>query len=189
MKGSYLREVGLKTRLTVAKRSKLILQALKKHPSVVKRLRQVQKHILEEPRRLRMYLWVQKSPSWTADAPPCGTTACIAGWYSLLRGYQPTLLRGYYTSMMFESVSKGNRTVMVPHVLINDLGLQKLNSKQVGESVLRHLYIVDHWPLRFRRAYNQTADCLTKAKVTADRALPLAQITAARLDYFIQTGR
>lgn len=46
-----------------------------------KLLRKIKKHILEEPKRLRMWGWVSKS-----RRSPCGTAACIGGWAVILSG-------------------------------------------------------------------------------------------------------
>jgi hypothetical protein len=54
----------------------------------VKLLRKIQKHILEEPRRLDMDVVLVKDidPASWRDAPPCGTVGCIAGWACALSG-------------------------------------------------------------------------------------------------------
>lgn len=50
----------------------------------VKLLRKIQKAILAEPRRFEMTRWVQKVEANGPDDPPCGTTACIAGFADML---------------------------------------------------------------------------------------------------------
>jgi hypothetical protein len=62
----------------------------------VKLLRKIQKHILEEPKRLVMRDWIitkaEGYKSFRNDAeeitkfPKCGTAACIAGWAVILSG-------------------------------------------------------------------------------------------------------
>lgn len=65
----------------------------------VELLRTIQKHIREEPRRLRMAAWARGGPpnqegyveSGYGEEdhvvfPPCGTVACIAGWAHILSG-------------------------------------------------------------------------------------------------------
>lgn len=52
----------------------------------VELLRKIQKHILEEPRRLDMTAWLDAAP---VDVVPCGTVACIAGWALHLSNTKP----------------------------------------------------------------------------------------------------
>ena len=49
----------------------------------VKLLRAVKRLIQEEPRRLDMHVWGRKVTQDRKSAPPCGTTACLAGWIVL----------------------------------------------------------------------------------------------------------
>lgn len=53
-------------------------------------LRKVQKHILEEPKRVWMGEWKivgkQNIKYWELSPPACGTVACISGWAAILNG-------------------------------------------------------------------------------------------------------
>lgn len=50
-------------------------------------LRDVQKAIIEEPRRANMGVYTCKlNPDTDPYAPACGTVGCVAGWISLLSG-------------------------------------------------------------------------------------------------------
>jgi hypothetical protein len=51
-----------------------------------KLLREVAKHIAEEPRRLNMHLISTRVDPSRHEAPPCGTVGCIAGWACMLSG-------------------------------------------------------------------------------------------------------
>lgn len=53
-------------------------------------LREVQRLILEEPKRLDMgtVCYRRTSAPRARDYPSCGTVGCIAGWVNVLKGYE-----------------------------------------------------------------------------------------------------
>jgi hypothetical protein len=63
---------------------------MKLTPLGITRLQAVKQHILEEPRRLNMFVWgIKTNPELAKQfqhLPPCGTVGCIAGWTLLLFG-------------------------------------------------------------------------------------------------------
>lgn len=61
----------------------------------VKLLRKVIKHISGESRRLEMAVFGEKVDPSEPDSPPCGTTACIAGWSMILSGKYKLTEKGF----------------------------------------------------------------------------------------------
>lgn len=110
-------------------------------------LRKVQKHILEEPRRLDMHYW-EKNVS--EEVSPCGTVACIAGWACLLSGM------------------KVEGTVNYPIEAIKLLRIPSGNYWE-GGSLADRLFLAKDWPNKFSSSYFTAQTSKTKAKVTARR--------------------
>lgn len=131
---------------------------MKKQKLNVRLLRKIQKHILEEPRRLEMGAWGYRIGSFSARhyGPPCGTVGCIAGWALWLNGIDPT----------GADVSAKSAEL---------LGLPP--SGRLGEVTQEQhvLFYTDHWPTKYRHQFN-------KAKTPVGRA----RATARRIDYFIK---
>lgn len=122
-------------------------------------LRKVQKHILEEPRRLNMSQWLQYS-----DAAPCGTVGCIAGWALKLSGSR---LRN--TDKFAKAASellniKFSRTK--DYRLFND------------DCDAARLFSTLNWPRQFSERYYSSEFPSERAEVTSDR-----------IDYFIEEGK
>lgn len=124
-----------------------------------KLLLEVQKHILEEPRRLVMSrLAVKKGEVCSAPDMPksfakCGTAACIAGWILILSGNKP-----------FTETEDGNGSETAERLL------------RLPTDSADRLFHVFMWPERFKHEYNS-------AKTPAKRA----SVAANRIDHFIKT--
>lgn len=143
------------------------MKSTKKNPKLnVKLLRRIQKHILEEPKRLQMrYLFLRQRNSRTfcADVSgqpfaPCGTAACIAGWAMLLSGIRPYDI---------------------------DAGTDNQNDAAIAERLLGlpedfwpRLFVESSWPKPFRAGYR-----------TAKSPKQRAKVAAARIDCLIKTGK
>ena len=106
----------------------------------VELLQRVKAHILEEPRRLEMYTWIDAAPEHP-DAPPCGAVACIAGWTCILAG-DP------------EPISTRRRAMDL-------LGLDFLHSEV--------LFFVDHWPADLARKHKAAWTNEARAAAAAER--------------------
>ena len=106
-------------------------------------LLRVKAHILEEPKRLRMYEWYKEiGPEDLAECPnnypACGTVACIAGW--------TCVLAGNYRKGKFEAIN-----------------LLNITYRQAEE-----LFYVFNWPDPFYNRYVNNQDFTERAKITAE---------------------
>lgn len=127
----------------------------------VKLLRRIQKHILEEPRRLDMGNWKRTNMDGL-HAPPCGTTACIAGWALTLSG-KPL--------PQFDNIARdAARLIGVHHTQIQYGNCDE--DCQAGRLFLRL-----EWPEPFASDYGKTMNPGKRAK-----------IAAARIEHLISTG-
>jgi hypothetical protein len=126
----------------------------------VELLEKVKAHILEEPRRFNMSLFVFNQGEIEDlpknERPPCGTMACIAGWAVMLADGPPAIINDdYYLTVE-------DRAVEV-------LGL---NEEQVGA-----LFYDPAWPEKYADAYEN-------ARTPRQRA----RVAARRIDHFIKTN-
>jgi hypothetical protein len=113
-----------------------------------KLLRKVQQHILEEPRRLNMRTFRTEVTGFYETDPPCGTTACIAGWAGLLND-PPSRHMNW----------QEGREV---------LGLSRPQSERLFTPP--EFGPATHcWPKEFRRRYNLARSPAGRAKVAAER--------------------
>jgi hypothetical protein len=132
----------------------------------VRLLREVTKHILEEPRRLVMR-HVSITPysdesSFSGDGcraqeyPPCGTAACIAGWTMLLSGEKPYDAR----------TQKSSDTTRAGKLL------------GIDDDEQDALFFVSEWPHQFFHRYWNAGTPRGRAKIASDR-----------IEHFIKTGK
>lgn len=136
----------------------------------VKLLRKIQKHILEEPKRLVMRTLCltradEGKETFIGDGQlpqlfaPCGTAACIAGWALLMADKNPG-----YDSGACEAAEL--------------LGTEVFNAFSPDHTTNSgRLFWDDNWPDPFRKQYRD-------AETATDRA----QIAAARIEHLIKTG-
>lgn len=130
----------------------------------VELLERVKHHILEEPLRLDMSIWIshhEKGPY----TPACGTIGCIAGWAIELSGGE---------KLSKEMSQKG--IFGQADIATELLGLTPLVAKRV--------FHVDSWPHPLRAEEWEAEDI----EDVAMRRLALARITARRIDHLIETG-
>ncbi len=111
----------------------------------VRLLRKIQKMILEEPRRLNMWLVQNHYSKRDVDnseynLPPCGTVGCIAGWALNLSGFTRS-----------NSLNKAATL----------LGIERTASD--------HVFLVSDWPEKFHNRYNDARTQRQKARVTSNR--------------------
>lgn len=120
----------------------------------VKLLRKVAKHILSEPKRLRMLNWIMRgapgeirkaqSDGWgesgTIRFPACGTVGCIAGWTCMLSGQEE-----------------------LGDVVPNARKLLRINA----EAAVRLFYVAD-WPRHFRDRYFKATRQRERAKIVGE---------------------
>lgn len=124
-------------------------------------LRKVQKHILEEPKRLCMADWCQKKSEFNLDVEDfwdacnrypfakCGTAACIGGWAVLLNGGRIGSGMGWKNPSWH-------------------LGLSRTQADL--------LFNIEDWPDRFYDRYR-----------TATTPAAKARVAVRRIDHFIKT--
>lgn len=132
----------------------------------VKLLRQVKRHIQEEPKRLNMSEWGTLALYLPKNRrPACGTVACIAGWACLLN--QPELI----------GVSRKNKQKVRTFVQL------MFNASGIAQALLGltpdeggRLFHVTNWPEEFKYQY-----------WNAEQSASEAKITAARIEHFIKT--
>lgn len=126
----------------------------------IERLRTVQQHILEEPRRLNMDHWIQlrRPNNSILDFPPCGTVACIAGW----------------TYILFQE-----RNVRNAEINFSQFRAAELLGLDIDEDEEYYLFYPDKW-LR-----EDLADRYRKATSGSQEA---AQAVSDYIDYVIETA-
>jgi len=145
-----------------------------------KLLLRVKKHILEEPKRLRMAEWMLSKeycanmepifqtagtawgepPRRGIQWPSCGTTGCIAGWMELLANGMP----------------EGDADLMDRMDSAQEFASKVLefDKQPWGTYTEPGLFFVSEWPYKFAESYS-------KAKTQAKRA----KIVAAVIDDFL----
>lgn len=120
-------------------------------------LLQVADHIREEPKRLDMSTWIQR---WdpAAGGPPCGTSACIAGWAAMLAANDRSEYGGLPAGYAAEKI-----------------GLTADEEKVIFYS--------SRWPREFREGY---ANAWRGREANPFQIK--AEIAAQRILHFIKTG-
>ena len=127
-------------------------------PLNVKLLRQVKKHILAEPKRLRMDTWIKRGMAGETahfssggygeptecTIPDCGTVGCIAGWVTLL---------GKPDEHLDFSVESAARALLDYNPYFQPFSL----------------FFADHWPMAQQQKYYD-------AKTAEDRAKIVGQV-------------
>ena len=153
---------------------------------VVKIVKKVQHHILEEPKRFDMGEWIRSARSisrqwfesdkeWKAEInssyPACGTTACIAGWVAILSNPLKRDKNGY---------------LLIPklHTSISNFAAKKLGlSTKPTSLTTQSMFHAENWPEPFNTKFFDENN-----KVRPNRA-KLAKIAVDRLEYFLETGQ
>jgi hypothetical protein len=106
----------------------------------VRLLRKIQKHILAEPKRVRMEV--------IATEDDCGTVGCIGGWAAILSNKKPDKFGDFKTAC---------RLLGVP-----------LPTTLCG--IYQHqLFFTHNWPEKFRNAYQTAKTKRGEARVVARR--------------------
>mgnify|MGYP001601442776 CR=1 FL=1 len=131
-----------------------------------KLLREVEKEILAEPRRLRMDSWVERVYGKGETMPPCGTTACIAGFATILHKGMPD-----YVNKDF----KARAWYLLDYAPVNYEGYA-MDALQLGSEQAERLFYVSSWPEKFLAAWEQASTPLRRAEVAV-----------ARIEHFIKT--
>lgn len=127
-------------------------------PLNVKLLREIQKEISEEPKRLDMGTWLHKYEKHRISdlefVPPCGTVGCIAGWAKILSERAGVVFTNYGTSL--------NACIAL----------------DIQEEDSIYLFYTDHWPDDLQYRYNDADD----AKDYTEKAA----VTCEAIDRFIE---
>jgi hypothetical protein len=114
----------------------------------VKLLRKVAKHVLAEPKRLRMEMLRTPMDDLPENLrPPCGTACCFAGWGIVLS----KLSDGFDLSW---PTYKGSPV---------GLGEQKVD--ELFDTPNNKLFFTGDWPDKFRLKYHAAKRPSTKAKI------------------------
>lgn len=145
----------------------------------VKLLRKVQKHILEEPRRIDMGLWgAAQSPVLGDDpryVPACGTAGCIAGWAIILS--QPPAARAKLLKHGREIESKAmEREERIEKTLGRNPARTAKALLKITPTMCDILFHEGRWPMPFAPDW-----------LAAETPRQTAKRVAARIDHFIQT--
>lgn len=124
----------------------------------IRKLREIKKAILEEPKRINMDVWVdsQFRPR-SKEKPPCGTSACIAGHAVILDKNQRKIL-------IEDGVLKITRKKKTKHGIVEvmDFNHQKVvfDFEQKGREILgltinqaKKLFYNANWPLDLLNEY------------------------------------
>lgn len=115
----------------------------------VELFQEIKQKILEEPRRLNMSTWAcirEPGMSWGDLMPPCGTTACIAGWATFIDAEKRGLSK---ESVSINAVEAANL-----------LGLTRENAGDV--------FVAICWPRSFRERYESADSPKASAEVAAE---------------------
>lgn len=123
-------------------------------------LRKIQKHIIQEPRRLDMNVIRHFVDPKGKENPPCGTVGCIAGWANVLSG-------NYEKFDYYIGLSEAASTLGL------DLGQRE---RLFTEPILYNDRDIDGWPEKYAVRY-------LKAKTANERA----RATSDRIEHFIKT--
>jgi hypothetical protein len=127
-----------------------------------KLLRKIQQEIRKEPRRLDMSVWIDVYPPRHTIDPPCGTTACIAGFATIL-------------------ASRDKKTFSEEALKIKR-DYERSTQEEGGKTLLltpqqsSRLFFVHSWPEKFR---DRWYGALTKHTE--------AEIACERIEHFIKT--
>lgn len=145
----------------------------------VELMRRIEAHILAEPKRVCMGIYVTKK-DWHHETeflrepnnyPECGTIGCICGWAvtltDTLDGYTGSIQDPYYLS------------IQDPYYLIyTDVGRRGRDLLELSPTTAAALFYVGNWPDTFRQM-------LSTAKVGT---VEYAQVVVARMEYMIEMG-
>ena len=112
-----------------------------------------------------MKMWIDRNPVERAISakPPCGTTACIAGWALTLAGKRMRKFTNY--------MNQGRKI----------LGLTQQEA--------RKLFLVDNWPEKFQERYDSDAESVLSSRVPAKDIRKNALVAVARIEHFIKTRK
>lgn len=127
-------------------------------------LRKVQAAILEEPRRLNMWRWVERHDpeQYGKNAPPCGTVACIAGWSMLFnksKAKEAQAIRKRVATTM-EGVMQGHND----RAIKAGIRVLRITKDQAGE-----LFFVGGWPDKYQDQWDRAKSPRAYARVAARR--------------------
>lgn len=129
-------------------------------PLNVKLLLKVKHHILEEPARLRMDMWLKKGEAGADSGnsypgygepieftfPACGTVGCLAGWAVQLS--HPT-----------ENIQPG----------IDNVHSSALEELGIDDDISPYeIFFPDHWPPEFYRRYEYARSNEERAKIVGE---------------------
>lgn len=141
------------------------------------RVLKVIQHILDEPKRVHMTVYVAATGvGFSQSAPPCGTVACVAGWFGL------TGPRAKFYEARLKSIAARNRH---GRHQIYTTGSSSLNDKLADEfakalgvnrqsEAFKQVVSVHYWPEPWRRAYTDVAFSIG-AKAAKQRAHIVAE--------------
>lgn len=155
----------------------------------VRLLRRIQKHILAEPLRIDMGEFVKTKYFDEVEQPPCGTTACIAGWALILSGAKP---QSVY-NMLPENIARRAATLLGIKYVTPSTSADWWHSPTWNDSDSQAVKLFDgeQWPERFSNrldlAMNAMHDASSRAQVIAVKRR-MARVTADRIEHLIKTG-
>jgi hypothetical protein len=110
----------------------------------------IKKHILEEPKRFNMDIYIYKTTNTLSqDNPPCGTVACIAGWSNILG----------------DNIDV--KTLSFPYFIDQEVETKRLGLK-LDEDFSSSVFFVKQWPTQWKTKYDGAISIQEKAEVAAD---------------------
>ena len=133
----------------------------------IKRLEQVQKYILAEPKRLQMGTWaiiynvkgeMFKQDKDMDDLPDCGTVGCIAGWTALLENRKALI------KQELKGLQKRGGQVSEPDIEERARKILGLDDEQA-----QNLFFVSYWPEPYQTAFENAETHKQRAKATVKR--------------------
>lgn len=140
----------------------------------VRLLRRIEREIKKEPRRFNMNDWVDTNASESLAkkfVPPCNTTACIAGWATLLsHKYKKDDAPDLPLPKTFRQKAEHLQEISEYY---EGVGQQAL---ALTENQALNLFFVDYWPEPYQTEHRFAKTPEGKAKVAI-----------ARIEHFIKT--
>lgn len=133
------------------------------------RVLKVIQHILEEPKRVHMTVYVAATgKGFSQSAPPCGTVACVAGWFALTgpraKAYQVRLktmaARRRVGGVQFYASGGPVLSKRVGDEFAKALGVPR------ASAAYRQVVSVYDWPSPWRNAYLAVASVKGAAAAT-----------------------
>lgn len=147
-------------------------------PDAVLALRRVQQTILTKPELLDMDVWIGETK------PRCGTVGCIAGHLAMQEGWCRQEGDVVFNTVVFEKLPQEVQDALADHWAADSEDAARVFLQEAGGNP-KTLFYTEMWPEPFYTEYINTVKLADPTLIARRRA----EITAARIDHFIATGK